>query len=106
MSNLPEAAEPSETVDEKVLRLRGEGQPYARISRDLGLDRAADAQLAFLRALRALPTADATRVRGEEVSRLDRLAERVRADAKHNDMDRARRLKTIERMRTEISGDR
>ena len=105
MSDLPEAAEPSETVDEKVLRLRGEGQPYARISRDLGLERAADAQHAFLRALRSLPALDATRVRDEEVSRLDRLAERVRADATQNDMDRARRLKTIERMRTEISDD-
>lgn len=103
MSDLPEAAELSETVDQKVLRLRGEGQPYARISRDLGLVRAAEAQYAFLRALRQLPAIDATRVRDEEVSRLDRLAARVRADGKQNDIDRVRRLKTIERMRSEIS---
>lgn len=105
MSDLPKAAEPSETLDEKVLRLRGEGQAYARISRDLGLDRGADAQRAFMRALRRLPTPDAKRVRAEEVSRLDRLAARVRDDAKHNDMDRARRLKTIERMRNQVSSD-
>ena len=98
-------SDPSETIDEKVLRLRCEGQPYARISRDLGLDRAADAQQAFRRALRRLAAGDAKRVREEEVSRLDRLAERVRADTSKNDMDQARQLKTIERMRTQIRDD-
>jgi aminoglycoside phosphotransferase len=98
-------SDPSETVDEKVLRLRGEGQAYARISRDLGLDRVADAQQAFRRALRRLPPSDAERVRREEASRLDRLAERVRADTGRDDMDRARQLKTIERMRSQISDD-
>lgn len=105
MSDVPAAADGSETVEAQVLRLRGEGQPYARISRDLGLDRGADAQRAFVRALRQLPGPDANRVRTEELSRLDRLADKVRDDAKHNDMDRARRLKTIERMRTRISED-
>ncbi len=95
----------TETTEEKVLRLRGEGQPYARISRDMGLDRAADAQQAFRRALSGLDASDAKRVRAEEMSRLDRLAERVRADTKKNDMDRARQLKTIERMRSQISED-
>lgn len=105
MSDLPEVSEASETVDEKVLRLRGEGHPYARISRDLGLDRGVDAQRAFTRALRRLPAVDAKRVRAEELSRLDRLAERVRGDADQNDMDRARRLKTIDRMRSQINDE-
>lgn len=103
MSDQSEVSEPAETVDEKVLRLRGEGQPYARISRDLGLDRRADAQRAFMRALQQLPDPDATRVRAEEISRLDLLAERVRADTRRNEMDRARQLKTIERMRSQVS---
>jgi hypothetical protein len=105
VSLLSEAADPSETVEEKVLRLRGQGQPYARISRDLGLERAADAQKAFTRALRRLPAADAKRVRAEEVTRLDHLAQRVRADTKQNEMDRARRLKTIERLRSQINDE-
>jgi aminoglycoside phosphotransferase len=71
----------------------------------LGLNRAADAQQAFRRALRRLPATDAKRVREEEASRLDRLAERVRADTTKNDLDRARQLKTIERMRGQISDD-
>ena len=98
-------SEPSDTVDDEVLRLRRQGRAYARISRDLGLDRAADAQQAFRRALRRLSAADAKQVRDEEMSRLDRLAERVRADPDKNDADRARQLKAIERMRGEIDDD-
>ena len=98
-------SEPSETVDDDALRLRRQGQTYARISRELGLDRAADAQQAFRRAVRRLPVADAEQVREEELSRLDRLAERVQADTSKNDMDRARQLKTIERLRGQIQND-
>lgn len=95
-------SDPSEAVDDQVLQLRDQGRTYARISRDLGLDRGADAQQAFLRALSRLPAPEAERVRGEEVIRLDGLAERVRSDSTGNDMDRARRLKTIDRMRSRI----
>ena len=98
-------SEPSEAVDDEVLRLRRQGQAYARISRELGLDRAAEAQQAFRRAVRRLPAAEAEQVRKEELSRLDRLAERVRADTSKNDMDRARQLKTIERLRGQIQND-
>lgn len=103
MSDLPEAAEAPEAVDERVLRLRGEGHPYARISRELGLAHGADAHRAFMRALHRLPVSDANQVRAEEMSRLDRLADRVRGDARQNDLDRARRLNTIERMRSQIA---
>ena len=105
MPDLPEAAEAPEAVDDRVLRLRGEGRAYSRISRDLGLDRDADAQKAFVRALRRLPIPDAKRVRAEELSRLDRLATRVRDDAEQSDTDRDRRLKTIERLRTRVSDE-
>ena len=98
-------SEPSETIDDEVLRLRRQGKAYARISRELGLDRAADAQQAFRRAVRRLPAAEAEQVREEELSRLDHLAERVRADTSKNDMDRERQLKTIERMRGQIHHD-
>jgi AraC-like DNA-binding protein len=98
-------SDPSKTVDDEVLRLRSQGQSYARISRDLGLERAAVAQQAFRRALGRLPEADAKRVRQEELSRLDRLAAQVRADTTRDELDRARQLKTIERMRGQIDQD-
>jgi hypothetical protein len=102
VSEASETPEQSEAIDEQVLKLRGQGQAYVRISRDLGLGRAADAQQAFRRALRRLPAADAESVRDQEMSRLDRLADKVRADTTRNDMDRARQLKTIERMRIQV----
>jgi hypothetical protein len=103
MSDSPEVSGPSETLDAKVLLLRSEGRAFARISRELQLHRSLDAQKAFMRALRRLPNSDADRVRVEEISRLDRLADHVRTDTRRNDMDRARQLKAIERMRTEVN---
>ena len=95
-------SEPSESVDSEVLRLRSTGRAFARISRDLGLERGVDAQRAFHRAVRGLPVAEQERVRGEEMSRLERLAERVRGDTTRSDLDRARQLKVIDRMRSQI----
>lgn len=92
----------SEALDGEVLRLRQQGQAYARIGRDLGLERAADAQQAFRRAVRRLPEPDATRVRDEEFSRLDRLADRVRNNTSHDEADRVRWLSAIERMREQL----
>lgn len=92
----------SQVVDSEVLRLRSEGRPFAGISRDLGLDRPADAQKAFLRAVRGLPEPDAGRIRDEEVVRLDHLADRVRSDGSKTDVDRERHLKAIDRMRAEV----
>jgi AraC-like DNA-binding protein len=101
-----DSSEAVDELDQKVLVLRQKGQAYAKISRDLGLERASEAQQAFQRAVRRLPEEDAKHVRDEEVTRLDRFAERVRADTSRNDMDRARQLKTIERMRTQLYEDR
>jgi hypothetical protein len=92
-------------VDSEVLRLRSMGRAFARISKELGLERGADAQRAFQRAVRGLPASERQRVRGEEVSRLDRLADRVRADTTKGELDRARQLKTIDRMRSQMLED-
>lgn len=100
----PEAVD-HEAVDTEVLRLRSKGHAFTRISRDLGLGRGVDAKHAFQRAVRALPAAQRKRVCGEEMSRLDRLAEKVSSDATKSDIDRAKQLKVIDRMRSQIRGD-
>lgn len=105
MSDSSDGVDELDELDEKVLQLRQKGQAYVRISRDLGLERAGEAQQAFQRAVRRLPKEDAKRVRDEELSRLDRFAERVRVDSNRNDIDRARQLKTIERMRSQLHED-
>ena len=99
---MSEPSESVDSVDSEVLRMRNMGRAFARISRELGLERGVDAQRAFQRAVRGLPTAERKKVRGEEVTRLDRLAEKVRGDASKSDLDRARQLKVIGRMRTQI----
>jgi len=89
----------SEAVDTEVLRMRSTGMAFARISRELGLERPVDAQMAFQRSVRRLPDPDQGRVRQEETSRLDRLAARVSADTTRPPDDRARRLAAIDRLR-------
>lgn len=95
-------ADLSEATDNEVLRLRGEGQAFARISRELGLAKAVDAQRAFHRAVGRLPTAEQEQVRQEEMSRLDRLAARVSADTSSSADDRTRRLAAIDRLRARV----
>jgi hypothetical protein len=89
----------STATDSEVLRLRGTGRAFVRISRELGLAGAVDAQQAFQRAVRQLPAGDQSRVRSEESSRLDRLAAQVHADHALSDEDRARRLAVVDRLR-------
>ena len=96
--------ESQKATDAEVLRRRRDGQTYVRISREMGLARAGVAQLAFRRALGRLPATEADQVRIEELLRLDRLSDRVRADTTRAEMDRARQLKTIKRMRDQVTG--
>jgi hypothetical protein len=91
--------DPSESIDDEVLRLRSNGRAFARISRDLDLGSPLDAQRAFQRAVHRLPSDRQDQVREQESSRLDRLAERVHADVSKSDEDRTRRLAAIERLR-------
>ncbi len=92
-------SDPIAATDNEVLRLRGTGHAFARISRELGLTRAVDAQQAFQRAVRQLPAGERDRVCREEDSRLDRLAAQVNADSSLSVEDRARRLAVVERLR-------
>jgi len=95
----------SEAIDTEVLRRRGTGQAFARISRELELGRPVEAQMAFQRAVRRLPVGERDQVRQQEISRLDRLAARVTADTTRQPDDRSRRLAAIDRLRTLVTED-
>jgi acyl-CoA reductase-like NAD-dependent aldehyde dehydrogenase len=99
----PTPPESTQTKDGEVLRLRSTGQSFARISRDLGLDRPLDAQRAFQRAIRRLPAEERSKVAEQESSRLDRLQARVNADTERPAEDRTRRLAAIERLRASLA---
>lgn len=96
--------DPSEARDHEVLRLRNTGRAFARISRDLKLQRPIDAQQAFRRAFYRLPSDEQELVRQQEAARLDRLATLVNADTAAPAEDRTRRLASIERLRTLLDG--
>ena len=92
--------DPSETVDDEVLRLRRQGHAYARISREFPVWTGPPtlSRRSYGRCVACPPwtprRSEARSCRGRE-----RLAERVAPITSKNDIDRARQLQTIERMR-------
>jgi hypothetical protein len=99
MSNDLESNESSVAQDDEVLALRGKGQSFVRIARDLGLRRGADATAAFNRAIRRRPSDEQRVLRQDESSRLDTLAKRVEQNGDLSAEDKARRLGVIDGLR-------
>ena len=64
--------------DEQALILRDSGKTYAAVASSLGFKRAADAQAAFLRALRQREGDERSRLVQREADRLDTLDTRIR----------------------------
>jgi hypothetical protein len=85
--------------DNRVLVLREEGRSFVSIARVLGLDGTTQVNAAFNRALRRLPADEQESVRTREMARLDALGERL---AQRNDLDEvelARRMRSLDRLR-------
>ena len=105
MSAEPSGAERVVARDEEALVLRMQGRAFGTIAKTLGMDRAAEANLAFNRALRRRPAEVQDVIRVEENSRLDRLAISVRTDDALNEDETAKRLHTIEVLRARLMTD-
>jgi hypothetical protein len=90
---------PSACDDDKVLQLRVQGRSFAGIAKTLGLGRPCQANDAFNRALRRQPPAERDALRGRELTRLDALADGVRAHPERGADGVARRLRTVARLR-------
>ena len=89
--------------DEKALALRERGSSFASIARTLGLERAAQANAAFNRALRRLPADQQETLRNHEMARLDALGERIRQRDDLDEAERARRARSLDRLRRSLS---
>ena len=85
--------------DDTVLALREQGRSFARIARELGLERSTQANAAFNRALRRLPAGEQESVRSHEMARLDALGERVRQRSDLDEVELARRMRSLDRLR-------
>ena len=95
-----------EARDDEVVKLRSSGKSFATIAKTLGLDTSRDALAAFNRGIRTRPVADLAKLRAAEMKRLDGLATRVRARTQELGADDiARRLKRVDRMRTDLLAD-
>jgi hypothetical protein len=94
-----EAVALSTDHDETVLALREEGRSFAGIARTLGLDNSTQANAAFNRALRRLPASEQESVRVHEMARLDALGERVRQRNDLDEVEMARRMRSLDRLR-------
>src|SRR6202022_721373 len=91
--------------DDEVLELRVQGKSFAGIAKSLGLSRPSEANDAFNRALRRKTTAEQEDLRRQELVRLDALIEGVRGNAELAPDDLARRLRSVERLRTKLLAD-
>jgi hypothetical protein len=91
--------------DDNVLKLRVQGRSFAGIAKTLGLSRPYQANDAFNRALRRKPPAERDALRGQELIRLDTLADGVRAHPERGADGVARRLRTVGRLRAMLMTD-
>jgi hypothetical protein len=91
--------------DNKALELRVRGRSFVAIAKTLGYERANHANEAFNRALRRKPAAEQDELRGQELTRLDAMADGVKGDKALEPEDAARRLRTVERLRTMLLAD-
>ena len=86
--------------EDRILELRVQGKSFAGIAKTLGLDRPCQANDAFNRALRRQLPARRAALRGQELTRLDALADGIRAHRELGADGLARRLRTVARLRT------
>jgi hypothetical protein len=89
--------------DGEVVTLREQGRSFAAIARTLGLEGATQANAAFMRALRRLPSAEQESLRIHEMARLDALGERLRQRSDLDEAELARRSRSLDRLRKRLS---
>jgi hypothetical protein len=91
-------AVPTPEVEDRALELRGQGWSFMRIAKELDLGRATGAIKAFTRSLHRREPDEQQRLLGEELHRLDVLADRVRkGDSDATQTERS--LRAVKRMR-------
>jgi hypothetical protein len=91
--------------DDTALRLRAGGKSFVAVAQALSYGRAHQANDAFNRALRRKPAEERASLRREELTRLDTMAEGVRASEQLGPDDVARRLRAVERLRTMLRAE-
>lgn len=88
--------------DSRVLELRQAGRSFRFIAKKVGLERPADAWLAFNRALRRHGPDEQESLRRDEMGRLDAMSEAIKGSAELSAEDQTKRLASLDRMRQRL----
>ena len=89
-------------TDSRVLELRQAGRSFRFIAKKVGLERPADAWVAFNRALRRHGPVEQESLRRDEMGRLDAMSEAIRTSAELSAEDQTKRLASLDRMRQRL----
>jgi hypothetical protein len=89
-------------LDDKAVELRAEGRSFGSIAKILGYPTAHDANEAFNRALRRRPKTEQARIRDEELTRLDKLSQRVQDSEDLSPEDVSRYLQGLHQLRARL----
>jgi hypothetical protein len=103
MTDHPSFGAAGDDRDQIVLDLRSTGRSFAFIARTLNMANARDARAAFVRAVQQSPAEDRPRLRGEELSRLQKLEDGLRRDSSLAPFDRDRQLDILKRLRAQLT---
>jgi len=102
MTTHPSTDAASDDRDQIVLDLRSTGRSFAFIARTLNMKAGRDAHAAFLRAVEQSPAMDRPRLREEELVRLQKLEDGLRADKSLAPFDLDRQLGILKRLRSQL----
>ena len=94
--------DPNMITDSRVLELRQQGRSFKSIAKRLGLERPADAWLAFNRALRRHAPEQQVSLRDDEMGRLQAMADGITANETLTADEQTRRLASVDRMRQRL----
>jgi hypothetical protein len=103
MATHPSNAGAGDDRDQIVLDLRRTGRSFAFIARTLNLGKPRDANAAFLRAIAQAPARDRKQLRDEELTRLQKLEDSIRSNAKLAPFDRDRHLGVVKHLRAQLN---
>jgi hypothetical protein len=96
------AGAPDADLERRLIALRRAGKSYAAMARELNLARPRDATNAFIRAVRHAAPTDRTVLCDEELARLTKLEQRIRANEDLAPFDRDRQLDVISHLRERL----
>jgi hypothetical protein len=89
------------TLDDRVIAMRSEGKSLAAISKEIGVERSIEAFKLLVAAINRRSPAEQKKLRAEETGRLDALEKRV--SRRPDELDRARKLKSIAKLRARLA---